>query len=529
MKKQAISYIRFSSGKQAKGSSEWRQDEKVAHWLAQHPDYEPSDLSFEDLGKSGWRGDHIEGGMGELLAAVEAGFIRPGAVVLVEALDRAGRLPLMQMLNQVITPILEAGVSLVTMDDGFTYTKESLNGVHAHVLVAKIQAANQFSERLSGRVKDSYKKRREEAAKGESPPKRRTPLWLDKDGKLIDHLKDHIKQAFEMYADGFGERRILRRLQETGIAEFQGLYGSTLKRWLQNKTAIGNWGDIVNVYPRVVEPELFYRVQERIASNKTTRPASPSKHPLTGIVKCAHCGRNYNYHVFKDQPTVLQCSNRFMSTAEKCQNSKSIPLAVVQYILLSTSKEARIEAIKKKKLTVNQKRVIVIEGEIASLTQRLEGISELIREMGVSRELSRQMIILDEQRDTLERELASINVSGSDVSVFDIVADTKNTGDDPMQLGADLQTVGYTITCNDSGGITTTHGSTREWEYIGYERKRDAYMVAAMANPVGGVNGGGNAAHAIPVKYFRPDFQQDQTKLFYYLTGLELDLSKDSR
>ena len=519
MKKQAISYIRFSSGKQAKGSSEWRQDEKVAHWLAQHPDYEPSDLSFEDLGKSGWRGDHIEGGMGELLAAVEAGFIRPGAVVLVEALDRAGRLPLMQMLNQVIAPILEAGVSLVTMDDGFTYTDESLNGVHAHILVAKIQAANQFSERLSERVSKSYKKRRDEAAQGKIP-KRRTPLWLNGDGQLIEHLAPHVKTAFELYADGFGERRILRRLQETGIAEFQGLYGSTLKRWLQNKIAIGNWGDIVNVYPPVVDPELFYRVQERIAGNKTTRPASPSKHPLTGIVKCAHCGRNYNYHVFKDQPTVLQCSNRFMSTAEKCQNSKSIPLAVVQYILFRTSKEARIEAIRKKKLTVNQKRVIVIEGEIASLTQRLEGISDLIGKMGVSRELSQQMMTLNEQRDTLERELASINVSGSDVSVFDIVADTKNTDDDPMQLGADLQTVGYTITCNDSGGITTTHSSTREWKYIGYERKRDAYMVAA-------VDDGDTAAHAIPVKYFRPDFQQDKTKLSYYLTGLWLNLSKD--
>ncbi|POG12959.1 hypothetical protein BGP82_00395 [Pseudomonas putida] len=510
--KRAISYIRFSTGKQTKGSSEWRQDAKVRDWLDSHPDYEPSDLSFEDLGKSGWKGAHIEGGMGELLAAVEWGSIRSGDVVLIEALDRAGRLPLMQMLNKVITPILEAGVSLVTMDDGFTYTAESLDGVHAHVLVAKIQAANQFSERLSERVTKSYKKRREEAAQGKIP-KRRTPLWLDGDGKLIEHLAPHIKTAFELYADGFGERRILRRLQETEIPEFQGLYGSTLKRWLQNKIAIGNWGDIVNVYPRVVDPELFYRVQERIAGNKTTRPSSPSKHELTGIVKCAHCGRNYNYHVFKEQPTVLQCSNRFMSTAEKCENSKSVPLGVVQYILLRTSKQARIDAIQKKKLTVNQKRTIVLEGEIASLTQRLQGIARVIAATGDEEELVEQVRLLSAQRKEMRAELAMIAASGDVVSVMDQVKDIQITNDDPMQLGADLQSVGYTIICDMNGGIATSHGDCKEWQYVGYERKRDAYIVK-----------GGEDTTAIPVAPFR---ETAGTVNIMAALGLELDLTKE--
>lgn len=509
--KRAISYIRFSGVAQAKGSSYYRQSDKIPAWLDAHPEYVLADISFEDLGKSGWKGDHIEGGMGELLAAVEAGYIRSGDIVLIEALDRAGRLDVADMLGKVITPILRAGVSLFTLDDDIEYTKASLNGSHVFLLVAKIQAANQFSERLSERVSKSYKKRREEAALGKVP-KRRTPLWLDGDGKLIEALAPHIKLAFELYADGFGERRILRRLQETGIPEFQGLYGSTLKRWLQNKIAIGNWGDIVNVYPRVVDPELFYRVQERIAGNKTTRPASPSKHELTGLVKCAHCGRNYNYHVFKDQPTVLQCSNRFMSTAEKCENSKSVPLGVIQYILLRTSKAARIEAIQKKKLTVNQKRIIVLEGEIANLTQRLQGIARAISAVGDTPELMEQLTTLTEQRNTLQGELAMIGASGSVVSVMDQVADIQITSDDPMQLGADLQAVGYTITCDRNGNINTSHGDCKSWEYVGYERKRDAYIVK-----------GGEGRAAIPVAPFRE--KAGSTNLTAAL-GLELDLVK---
>ena len=514
----AISYIRFSSGKQAKGSSEWRQDAKVKEWLNQHPHYETSDLSFEDLGKSGWKGKHIEGGMGELLAAVEAGFIRSGDCILIEALDRAGRLPFLEMLGKVITPILEAGVSLVTMEDGFSYTAESVNGGHGHMLVAKIQAANQFSERLSARVKNSYKKRREDAAQGVKRPKRRTPLWLDGDGELVDHLKDHIKTAFEMYADGFGERRILKRLQDTGITEFQGLYGSTLKRWLQNKIAIGNWGDIVEVYPRVVDPELFYRVQERIASNKTTRPASPSKHELTGVVKCGHCGRNYNYHVFKDQPTVLQCANRFMTTAEKCENSKSVPLGVVQYVLLRTMKEARIEALRKKKLTVNQKRVIVLEGETASITKRLQGIARILATVGESVELEEHLTLLSAQRKELQAELALLKGGGgSDISILEQAVDVGRTNDDLMQLGADLQLVGYQIVCRKDGTIITTHGDVKEWLYTGYVRKEDSYSIK-----------GGGKTVAVPVGPWRGNVRSDGSQVDSMAAfGFKLDLQKD--
>lgn len=510
--KRAISYIRFSSGAQAKGSSYARQAEKIPGWLNAHPDYDLADVSFEDLGKSGWKGDHIEGGMGELLAAVEAGYIRSGDCILIEALDRAGRLDVADMLGKVITPILRAGVYLYTLDDDIKYTKASLNGSHIFLLVAKIQASNQFSERLSERVAKSYAERRKDAAQGKVP-KRRTPLWLDKDGKLIERLAPHIKFAFEQYADGFGERRILRKLQETGISEFQGLYGSTLKRWLQNKIAIGNWGDIVNVYPPVVDAELFYRVQERIAGNKTTRPSSPSKHDLTGVVKCAHCGRNYNYHIFKTQPTVLQCANRFMTTAEKCENSKSVPLGVVQYVLLRTSKPARIEALQKKKLTVNQKRIIVLEGEIANLSQRLQGVARAIAAVGDTPELMDQLTMLTTQRETLQAELAMLSSNGSVVSVLDQVADIQITTDDPMQLGADLQTVGYTITCDKNGNITTSHGDSKDWEYVGYERKRDVYIVKSGENTT-----------AIPVAPFR---EKAGVVSIMAALGLELDLIKE--
>lgn len=112
-KRLAVSYIRFSSGAQAKGDSERRQSEMLARWLEQHKDYELLDTKFKDLGRSGWSGEHLEHGFGQLLAAIDAEVIPAGSMVLVEAIDRVGRLAPMEMLP-LISRIVNAGVSTST-------------------------------------------------------------------------------------------------------------------------------------------------------------------------------------------------------------------------------------------------------------------------------------------------------------------------------------------------------------------------------------------------------------------------------
>lgn len=479
---QAHSYVRFSSAPQAKGSSLERQQKKVADWLKANPDYHLSDLKFEDLGVSGWDGSHIEGGMGKLLAAVEHGFIRSGDCILIEDLSRAGRLPMMQMVSKVITPILEAGVTLVTMQDGLSYTKENMNnGGHVFVLVALIQAANKFSDGLADKVTASYDKRRREAATG-TRPKRRTPLWLTSEGELVEHLVPHIRSAFEDYAAGLGERRIIRRLHETGVEEFQDLYGSTLKRWLQNRIAIGYWGDIPKVYPAVVTPDLFYRVQERIAGNRTTRPASPTKHVLTGLVKCGHCGRNFNSHVFKDQPTVLQCSNRFMSTVDKCENSKSIPLGVLDYIKALTSPKALQKAMQGQQLTTNQKRRVAIEGELGDVSTALSKLAGVLDMMDDVPEFAAKTRELVERRKALQQELAILDSTVTDMTVVNAILLDESGDIDDMTMNALLQSVGYTITCYKSGEIHVSYplagqDDLQPFQYVGYQRGVDSYVV----------------------------------------------------
>ena len=121
---QAISYIRFSSAKQAHGSSLERQQSMVARWLEQNSDYTLSGLRYQDLGRSGWKGTHLDHGFGQLLAAIENGLIQPGDSILLEAVDRAGRLEPMEMLP-LLSRIVMAGVLILPSSCGHGFKHSS--------------------------------------------------------------------------------------------------------------------------------------------------------------------------------------------------------------------------------------------------------------------------------------------------------------------------------------------------------------------------------------------------------------------
>ena len=170
----AYSYVRFSSVQQQHGASLARQQEKVSKWLVRNPEYVLSKLTFEDLGRSGFSGEHLENAFGRLLAAVETGAIASGSKILIEAIDRAGRLEPFDMLP-ILSKIVKAGVSLVSLDDDIEFDRASVNSNHLFLLVAKVQQAYQYSDTLSGRVKDAYSRKRKKAAEGGGVT-RRTPL-----------------------------------------------------------------------------------------------------------------------------------------------------------------------------------------------------------------------------------------------------------------------------------------------------------------------------------------------------------------
>ena len=84
-----ITYLRFSSAIQgAEGAdSTRRQNDLFKQWLKKNSDAQVV-ASFSDEGLSGYKGKHLTGQFGDMLARIESGEFPEGTILLVESIDR---------------------------------------------------------------------------------------------------------------------------------------------------------------------------------------------------------------------------------------------------------------------------------------------------------------------------------------------------------------------------------------------------------------------------------------------------------
>ncbi|MGP0171651.1 recombinase family protein [Pseudomonas sp. NCHU5208] len=477
MTKQAIPYIRFSSYRQTVGDSYRRQAELIDRWLAQHPEYTRSNLTFEDLAKSGFSTEKSKKASGfiKIHEAIEAGAIRAGDCVLLEAIDRATRRGTWDVFD-LLAPILRAGVSIVTIEDGQEYTEQSLLGTQIFLLMAKIQAAHSYSKTLSERVSASYEARRTRAKGGERI-KRYTPLWLDSNGNVIEEVAQQIRLVFDWYISGVGKHSIASRIRQSGVEKLSKCSGPTVQGWLTNPAAIGAWansdstGDLIHgVYPAIVEPETFHLVQKLLEERKTERKRT-SKHFLVGLVKCDHCGASMVFHSVNGIPAAMRCLTHHRLKTAGCINNKSIPVNIIKLVQVLTSNRAFKRAFAKQTLSNSDKRRITLEAEIAQATQEINKLVVLALAVDLP-EIQSKLIALKADREALEAELSSLNTGDIIVSESLTVLREESTlmHSDPIVLNAMLRDVGYAIKCDRNGRITTTEGR-EEWGYLGVKRK----------------------------------------------------------
>jgi DNA invertase Pin-like site-specific DNA recombinase len=481
----AISYIRFSSGKQAKGSSKERQEQAFNGWLVENPEYTPSDLQYKDLGKSGYSGAHIAtgGGWAMLLEAVEHGAISAGDCVLVEAIDRTGRLTTIDMLYKVIIPILQAGISIITLEDTTTYTAETVNTPQIHLLIAKIQAAHEYSKSLSRRIRDSYTIRRTKAKNGECV-KRYVVAWLTTDGVLKADIAPYIQQVFDWYISGVGKHAIASRLRASGVPEFEKCSGNTVLKWLKNKTAVGYWGDIPNVYPAVVTPEVFQQAQNRQLEVTTNPKTYTSKNHLVGLIKCGTCGGGFGVVRKSGKITSMRCNR--LQRVDDCSNKQNIPYAVIHQLYLSSAPAWVDKAMKAIELTDSERRKLILSAERNEVTTSIQNLTRLLAKTKYnSPELEAEFEAASERRRMIDEELSILdrsttNDTESDSKSFIVGYEGMKVHDrlaihDPVQLSSLLKRAGYSITIHPGKKLFLPDDS-EPWVYKGILRNGNATL-----------------------------------------------------
>lgn len=200
-RKYAISYIRFSTKKQALGRSYERQLREAEEFC----DHENITLvkEYKDLGKSAYKSINQQpnAGFGLFIRELKNGGISniEDTYLIVESLDRISREGVHQSLPKVME-ILNLGIAIITISDKKVYdvTHSDPNQIMNDLMMSMMMLAKAHQESLdkSYRIGDAWQKKKELAAKQSKsgkiePFSKMCPFWL----KVV-HKRFEIKEDY---------------------------------------------------------------------------------------------------------------------------------------------------------------------------------------------------------------------------------------------------------------------------------------------------------------------------------------------
>ena len=332
-------YIRFSTPKQEKGSSEARQKELCEEYAERRGWTVVEHL--KDLGKSAWKGDHLNGGnLGKFAERVRAGDIPAGSILLVENLDRLSRQG-HEIAQDWMRDMFRHGLRIAAVASGDTIFEKGGSLIGTFEVLFKAHLAETESTNKSVRVQKAFAKNLKAAHSGRKITKK-APGWLvlrpDRSGfDIIEDRADTIRLIYQMSADGFGAPAIARKLNELGRKPFggwrkssetwefssvamllrhPGVEGDYVRGWL-TPAKVGNGERIVGYYDhRIVDADLVARARAGVASRDKTGGARRTERVnlFSGLVYCNACGSRMNMRTTKKaaQYRYFQCSNAHM-------------------------------------------------------------------------------------------------------------------------------------------------------------------------------------------------------------------------
>lgn len=321
--RKAYSFIRFSSPKQELGDSLRRQTEKTEKYALDNNLELDANTRLMALGVSGYSGKHVAKGsaLGGFLEACREEKIKPGTVLIVEALDRLGRLQVLDMFS-IFADILRAGIEIHTLIDRQVYTIESINQNPSQIFISlgAMLGAHRESAGRGERISQAWGQKKRRAAEEKKCLTKRLPFWLEfRDGKIEKNLQRAavVERIFQEKAKGLGKRKIAQILNAEKVptfgkgAEWQHSY---IHKILRNKATLGEFqmwkrekgkrvhdGDpIEGYYPPVVTYELWNAADRELSRG---RPAgSTGEHTgadagtgnlFTGLVYSAAANKMY--------------------------------------------------------------------------------------------------------------------------------------------------------------------------------------------------------------------------------------------
>ncbi|MFW1486690.1 recombinase family protein [Vibrio parahaemolyticus] len=263
--------------------------------------------TYQDLGKSAYKGEHLENELGLFLSAVKSGVVAKGSILVVYSLDRLSRLEI-GYAKQTYYDLTNNGVSVYSIADNHLYRAH--NAADDIVSTITFERAHNESKIKSRRVIDSHKeghKRWKETSESQRNLGR-TPLWIDQSTNTFNINAEGVKKAVEMKIAGYGDLKIKQyldanfeykptrkkgRVKQSNTWDYTAIYQLWDRRSLFGEktfTIEGVEYVMENYYPALIDEDTFLKLQ---ASKKKRqgRETSSGKIPLLkSLARCGFCG-----------------------------------------------------------------------------------------------------------------------------------------------------------------------------------------------------------------------------------------------
>ena len=339
--KKAYLYNRVSKNQQSEGQGLQRQKRLAKEFLTQFPEYSIAE-SITDIGKSGFYGKNLDGGLGNFIANVKEGFIKPDSLLVIEAPDRLSRLPTRQA-RKLINQLLDLKINIAIVKYNLIVRHDEENDLSSDILLTvALNLAYRESLQKSERIKATMQIKRDSLTSGTKYTSIK-PWWYDNQHHAL------VNRIFTLKAGGTGFEGIAKLLNSEGIVNPSSRKGkfwnkTGIKHLITQRKVLGEYqphkvsmkdgkrinipvGDIIpDYFPKVVSEELWK------AANSTIRIAKGGntgnfKNLLRGLLICPECGETL---VLKSKDSkskiYLTCNGRKVSKGCTRSNTSYIEL-----------------------------------------------------------------------------------------------------------------------------------------------------------------------------------------------------------
>ena len=420
------SYTRYSSPAQGDGDSVRRQTTNTAAWCRRHDVALDENRTYLDRGKSAYHGRHRKAGgaLKAFLDDVKRGDIQPGAVLIIENLDRLSRENPWDSLP-LLCNLVNAGIAVAALSPSEMLFERGSDMTALMLAVVEFGRGHSESASKANRMGDVWAEKRRSVREQGAIMTKKLPGWIEERGGKLRPISDRarvVRRMFDLAIKGYGLSLIVKDLTQSDVP----VWGSSATGWskayihkiIAGRVVLGEYQPIsrgkpdgeplADYYPAVVDESTWLRAQAALQRRKG-KPGPMGEKVATlfgGLLHDAATGERLRIAMQTRGPKGKHVKRRVLVTAGSMEGqipSVSFPHDVFELAVLSLLKEINPADVLAEK---PESESVVLAAELAEKEIRARAVEEELASGADVPALARALRKMTEECDALRKRLA---------------------------------------------------------------------------------------------------------------------------